>query len=78
MTWFPDMGTSAMIDDGDHIRAVGWLSAEHPFNEPTFVAPFWPACRSSPNGGATASTRWGGACLGDHILANFVDTSLLP
>jgi hypothetical protein len=33
MTWFPDMGPAAMIDEGDHIRAVGWLSATHHFDE---------------------------------------------
>jgi hypothetical protein len=29
MSWFPDMGTVTMIDAGDHVRAVGWLSANH-------------------------------------------------
>lgn len=33
MSWFPDMGTKAMIDAGDHVRAVGWLSAKHPFDK---------------------------------------------
>lgn len=32
MTWYPDMGTESMIDAGEHIRAVGWLSSNHPFS----------------------------------------------
>src|SRR5262245_11197055 len=31
MSWFPDMGTVTMIDAGDHVRAIGWLSSSHPF-----------------------------------------------
>ena len=31
MSWFPDMGTVTMIAEGDHVRAVGWLSDQHPF-----------------------------------------------
>jgi hypothetical protein len=33
MSWFPDLDTVTMIAAGDHVRAVGWLSAEHPFTE---------------------------------------------
>jgi hypothetical protein len=42
MSWFPDMGTVCMIADGDHIRAIGWLSDKYPFpvgdTPPQFVA----------------------------------------
>jgi hypothetical protein len=31
MSWFPDLGTVTMIDSGEHVRAVGWLSAKQPF-----------------------------------------------
>jgi hypothetical protein len=31
MSWFPDLGTFTMIERGNHVRAIGWLSAEHPF-----------------------------------------------
>lgn len=31
MTWFPDMGHEAMVESGDHVRAVGWLHGGHPF-----------------------------------------------
>lgn len=33
MSWYPDLGRVTMIDAGDHVRAVGWLSDEHPFPE---------------------------------------------
>lgn len=31
MSWFLDLGTECMIAKGDHVRAIGWLSDEHPF-----------------------------------------------
>lgn len=31
MTWFPDMGREAMVCSGVHVRAVGWLHCDHPF-----------------------------------------------
>jgi hypothetical protein len=31
MSWFPDLGTVTMIVSGEHVRAIGWLSHEHPF-----------------------------------------------
>jgi hypothetical protein len=31
MTWFPDMGAACMIGEGDHLRAIGWLSDQHRF-----------------------------------------------
>jgi hypothetical protein len=31
MSWYPDLGTVTMIDGGEHVRAIGWLSEEHPF-----------------------------------------------
>jgi hypothetical protein len=40
MNWFPDMGTVTMIDAGEHVRAVGWLSAEHPFTQGDVPAEF--------------------------------------
>lgn len=42
MSWFPDMGTECMIGEGDHLRAIGWLSDQHPFpvgdTPPEFLA----------------------------------------
>lgn len=41
MTWFPDMGREAFVS-GDHVRAVGWLHGDHPFEHgelsPEFIA----------------------------------------
>jgi len=31
MTWIPDMDTYTMVDAGDHIRAIGWLSSTYPY-----------------------------------------------
>ncbi|AWM39418.1 hypothetical protein GobsT_22600 [Gemmata obscuriglobus] len=49
MSWFPDMGTACMIAHGDHVRAVGWLSDQHPFptgdTPPEFLARLKEFCR---------------------------------
>ena len=49
VSWFPDMGTSCMIDHGDHVRAVGWLSDQHAFPtgdpSPEFLARLQEFCR---------------------------------
>lgn len=29
--FFPDLGKRTQIDDGDHVRAIGWLSGKEPF-----------------------------------------------
>jgi hypothetical protein len=29
--FFPDLDSECQVDRGDHVRAVGWLSEEHPF-----------------------------------------------
>lgn len=31
MTWFPDMACESMVAEGEHVRAVGWLSSSHPY-----------------------------------------------
>jgi hypothetical protein len=31
MAWYPDLGMVTQADCGDHVRAVGWLSAAQPF-----------------------------------------------
>lgn len=31
MAWYPDLGTETMITSGAHVRAIGWLSREHPY-----------------------------------------------
>lgn len=32
MTWYPDLGTITMVDGGEHVRAVGWLSVKQQFS----------------------------------------------
>jgi hypothetical protein len=40
--FFPDLGTECQVDHGPHVRAVGWLSKDHPYPtgaaDPGFVA----------------------------------------
>ena len=57
MTYFPDMGTKTMIDAGDHIRAVGWLSEERPFIDGEVPSDFLARLRelTSLRNGAPAS-----------------------
>jgi hypothetical protein len=31
MSWYPDLSNRTMVAVGDHVRAVGWLSAQQPF-----------------------------------------------
>jgi hypothetical protein len=33
MSYYPDMGTKTQIDEGSHIRAVGWLSGKRSFTQ---------------------------------------------
>ncbi len=33
MTWYPDLATECQITAGEDVRAVGWLSADHPFQQ---------------------------------------------
>src|SRR6187397_964220 len=67
MTWFPDMGTVTMIDAGDHVRAIGWLSAEHPYTKGEVPAEFRARVRQFAElwGHSTKALGWG-AFLGLH------------
>jgi hypothetical protein len=31
MAWYPDLTNDTMVAHGDHVRAIGWLSADQPF-----------------------------------------------
>jgi hypothetical protein len=31
MSFYPDLDTASMLGHGDRLRAIGWLSSEHPF-----------------------------------------------
>src|SRR5438045_7091489 len=39
MTWYPDLGKETMVAYGDYVRAIGWLSNNHPF--PSGDTPAW-------------------------------------
>lgn len=60
MTWFPDMGTACMIGEGDHLRAIGWLSDQHPFpvgdTPPEFLVRLKEFCHNWGNG--QDSLKW--------------------
>jgi len=67
MTWFLDMDTNSMMDAGDHVRAVGWLSSEHPFTQGEVPAGFLARLREFAEkwGDSTDALGWGLA-LGWH------------
>jgi len=59
--WFQDMGTESMIAEGDHIRAIGWLSNKTPFRTgevpPEFLERLKEFCRRWEDG--LESLAWG-------------------
>lgn len=67
MSWFPDMGTVTMIDAGDHVRAVGWLSAKHPYTPGEVPAEFLTRLREFAKrwGDSTEAIGWG-IFMGPH------------
>jgi hypothetical protein len=67
MTWFPDMGTTAMIDEGDHIRAAGRLSATHQFDEGDVSAEFLTRLKEFAKRSCESTEALGwGICMGPH------------
>jgi hypothetical protein len=40
MSWSQDLDTHTMVATGDHVRAVGWLSSDHPFTQGSVPAEF--------------------------------------
>jgi hypothetical protein len=40
VTWYPDLSNEAFVAFGDHVRAVGWLSADHPYRRGAVPAEF--------------------------------------
>src|SRR5262245_57112864 len=44
--YFPDLTTECQVDRGGHVRAIGWLAAEHPFPTGPVPAGFLTALRS--------------------------------
>ena len=44
--FFPDLGNACQVDHGPHIRAIGWLSREHPFKSGQVQADFLAVLRT--------------------------------
>jgi hypothetical protein len=44
--FYPDLSTECQVDRGEHVRAVGWLSKDHPFPTGTVSPEFLAALRS--------------------------------
>lgn len=40
MSFYPDLHTACMVGQGDRLRAIGWLSSEHPFPRGKLSGPF--------------------------------------
>jgi hypothetical protein len=40
MTYHPDMGRDAMVADGEHVRAIGWLHPAYPYTQGEVAAEF--------------------------------------
>ena len=42
MTWYADLSNACMAEEGEHVRAISWLSDKHPFptgeSPPEFLA----------------------------------------
>jgi hypothetical protein len=59
--WFQDLGTETMIASGPFVRAIGWLSDQHPFPTgdvpPEVLARIQEFCRQWGNG--LDSLGWG-------------------
>ena len=60
MSWYADLSTTTMIASGPYVRAIGWLSAEHPFptgsTSPDFLARLKQCCERW--GDANDSLQW--------------------
>jgi len=69
VSWFSDMGTACMIAHGDHVRAIGWLSDQHPFptgdTPPEFLTRLNEFCRRWYDGLEPLAWTWR-AFLGAH------------
>src|SRR5438105_2495307 len=68
MSWYADLSTHTMVANGDHVRAVGWLSSSHPFpqgdSSPAFLARLRKFVRLA---GDSADALWFPAFGGVHL-----------
>jgi hypothetical protein len=64
---FPDLGTNTQIDEGPHVRAVGWLCAEHPFPIGDVLVEFVDRLRAlCQRWGDCPEALWWPVCAGPH------------
>jgi len=65
--YYPDFGTQAQVDAGEHVRAVGWLSSSQPFTQgdvpSEFVSRLRTLCEKWSEG---LSALWWPAAGGAH------------
>jgi hypothetical protein len=40
MAWYPDLSNETCVATGEHIRAIGWLSSDHPYPQGDLPAEF--------------------------------------
>lgn len=68
MTWFPDMACSAMVAEGEHVRAAGWLGLSQPYTRgpvsPGFATRLREFVRLADE---SARSLYFPACAGFHI-----------
>jgi hypothetical protein len=64
MTWCADLGPNTMIHSGPHVRAIGWLSAKHPYPtgivSPEILGRIREFCQRWPRG--LEPLHWGAFC----------------
>jgi hypothetical protein len=67
MSWFPDMGNKSMVAEGDHVRAIGWLSSDQPFPQGEVPAAFFAHLEEFVRlANESAEALWFGAFAGLH------------
>jgi hypothetical protein len=67
MSWYPDMGRESMVAIGEHVRAVGWLSADHPYTQGAVPTEFVDRLREFVRlASASATALYFGAFGGFH------------
>jgi len=67
MSFFPDMGCSAFVAKGDHVRAIGWLHPDHVYTTGEVSAEFLTRLKAFvAQSSASAEALWFGACAGYH------------
>ena len=68
MTYFQDLDRRTLVVTGEAVRAVGWLSSDHPFSQGPVPVAFLPALRKLRAGwhAILDILHWWPACMGVH------------